>query len=250
VLLLSFHLGCAYSAVKIKKIQVTPENINAANAKLREGDILLAKKEFYPALLRYLEASKLNPSSEIIYNKLGIAYSQLMLYREAIAALNTAIALNKHYAYAYNNLGSVHFALRELRPAEKNFKRAIKLNPNVASFHQNLGAVYFEKKNYQHAKDEYRIALTLDKNVLSRSDAISLKAPGESQSNPMRNYQMAIIYASILQDVDKTIEHLKLAADQGYRVLDFVDKEPSFDPVRNDPRFKNFLEDLRILSLP
>ena len=83
----------------------------------------------------YLDASRSNPNSEYIHNKLGITYSQLKYYREASDAFYRSIVLNPKYPFSYNNLGSVYFALDEKKRAEANFKKAISLNPNVASFH-------------------------------------------------------------------------------------------------------------------
>lgn len=239
--------GLAGQTPRAKNFVPNASYLATANQRLGEGDILMARKEHYPALMKYLEASRLNPDSEIIFNKLGIVYSQLALNKEAVQALNRAITINKRYSYAYNNLGSVYFATRELGKAEKNFKKAIRLNSRIASFHYNLGAVYFEKKKFKNGEQEYRKALELDRGIFSREDTINLKAPAESLKNPERFYYLARIYA-FLNNVDKTIECLKSASDLHYKVVENVDKDVAFDTLRNDKRFVDFIEDLRLLK--
>lgn len=242
-ILLIVLLVCPLSGAE-KKPPIKEPDVKEAGVRTREGDILLARGEYYPALIKYLEASRLN-ANEVIFNKLGIVYSQLKLNRESINSFNKSISLNKKYPYSYNNLGSVYFSTRDLKHAEKNFKKAIKLNPNVASFHLNLGTVYFEKKQYNKGLEEYRKALTLDKEILSRNNALNLKAPSDVLNNPMRNYHLARIYA-LLGDIDGAIKYLKIASDQGCKVLDLVPQERDFDAIKEDPRFVDFMEDLKV----
>ena len=244
---LAAAVGLVGASSYAQRAAVSPEERAARNQRLAEGDILLARKEHYPALLKYLEASRLNPDNEIIFNKLGIVYSQLTLHREAIQSLNRSIGLNKRYAYAYNNLGSVYFATRDLRRAEKYFKKAIALNDHIASFHYNLGAVYFERRKFEQGKHEYQKALQLDRSIFGREDAINLKAPAETLNNPARHFHLAQIYASV-PNVEKTIEALQTASNLGFKVVEAVDKEPVFDPLRQDKRFLDFIEDLRVLK--
>src|SRR5262249_21785391 len=137
VLLVSVLLaGCRPAVVRTP---VPSEKILSANEAAREADIAFARRDFYAALIKYLEATRSNPNSEYIYNKLGITYSQLQYYPEATNAFERAIALNSKYAYPYNNLGSVYFATSDKAKAERCFRKAISLNPDVASFHVNLG---------------------------------------------------------------------------------------------------------------
>ncbi|MBI1745509.1 MAG: tetratricopeptide repeat protein [Acidobacteria bacterium] len=245
-----FLLSIANAAGRMpegKKSSVSLPNISLSSQRLGEGDIFMARKEHYPALIKYLEAGRLNPNSEVVFNKIGIAYSQLQLNKEAIHALNRALKLNKRYAYAYNNLGSVYFAIREIGRAEKNFKKAIRLHPDVASFHFNLGAVYFEKKKFKQGETEFQRALALDRGILNGENVINLKAPAETLRNPERHYHLARVFASV-KNVDKTIEYLQTASDLGFKVVETVDKEPIFDAVRQDQRFVTFIEDLRLLK--
>src|SRR5206468_121704 len=197
-------LGCP---AKFVQVRVQAEDIIRANEAAKEADLAFVRRDHYAALIKYLEAARYNPNSEYIYNKLGISYSQLRYYPEAVAAFQRSIALNPKYPYSYNNLGSVYFALDDKRKAERSFKKAISLNPNVASFHVNLGTLYFEKKQFEKGKEEWRQGLGIDPTILNKSEGISLVAAGSSTSPSDKSYFMARLFAS-MGDVEAAVERL------------------------------------------
>jgi tetratricopeptide (TPR) repeat protein len=242
-------VSCIGGSHRIVRIPVTPESIIRANESAKEADLYFARRDYYAALIKYLEASRLNPNSEYIYNKVGITYSQLKFYTEASAAFNRCIGLNPKYPYPYNNLGSVYFALDDKKKAEKYFKKALSLNPKVASFHINLGSLYFEKKQFDRGLAELKQGLALDPNIMNRSEAISLAASVSQGSSTEKNYRMARLFASI-GDAQRAIDSLQLALNSGFTDLDAILKEPDFDPIRKDPRFQDFMKNAALLVKP
>lgn len=210
---------------------------------------MFARKDYYAALIKYLEASRLNPNSEFIYNKLGISYSQLKYYPDAIASFLRSIGLNPKYPYAYNNLGTVYFANDDKKNAERNFKKAISVKPNVASFHINLGTLYFERKNVEKGLEEYRKGLAIDPSILRRSEGISLAAAGGRTNPGARHYMMARIFAS-MGDVEQALESLKLALAAGFTDFPAIKLEKDFDPIRQDERFLKFMQEVALLTRP
>ena len=96
-----FSADCFQKEVRVT---VSPEDAAKASVVATEGDAFFGRKDFYAALIKYLQAYRLNPNSEYLCNRLGIAYSQLSLYGEASQAFRRAIWLNKKYPYPYNNL--------------------------------------------------------------------------------------------------------------------------------------------------
>ena len=154
------QFGCG--GTTIVRVPIPAADIIKANEAARDADLSFARRDFYASLIKYLEAGRLNPNSEFIYNKLGIAYSQLQYYDEATNAFQRSIGLNPKYPYSYNNLGTVRFATGEKKSAEKFFRKAISLSPNTASFHVNLGTLYFEMGKMQKGMVEYRKGLAID----------------------------------------------------------------------------------------
>ena len=240
-----FLTGCPQQ--RVVRVEVPAENILRANGVSQEGDLAFARRDYYAALIKFLEASRLNPNSHAILNKLGIAYSQLKYYSDAGPAFERAIALNPKFAYAYNNLGTVYFAADDKSRAEKLFKKAIALQEDVASFHINLGTLYFEKGKYQKGMAELRKGLMLDPGIGGRGEGMALaQAPSRGSSNE-KNYFMARVYAS-MGDVDRAVESLKQALGAGFTDIDAIRKEPDFDKIRRDDKFIAFMQQATLMT--
>ncbi len=229
---------------KIARVPVTNEDVIRSNEISREADILFARKDYYAALIKYLEAGRLNPNSEFIYNRIGITYSQLSYYQEAIAAFRRSMQLNPKYSYSVNNLGSVYFALKDLKKSEKYFRKAVGMNSTEPSFHMNLGTLYFERKKYDKAMAAWRKGLALDPDILSRKSNVSLV--GGSTPSKEKNYFMARLYAAS-GDVLRAIECLEQAFMDGFSDIEAIDKQADFDPIRKDSRFVEFMKNVELL---
>jgi tetratricopeptide (TPR) repeat protein len=230
----------------VVRVPVQPADVIRANEAAKDGDMAFARKDYYSALIKYLEASRANPNSEYIYNKLGITYSQLKYYREATDAFQRSIGLNPKYAYSYNNLGSVYFAIDDKKRAERNFKRAIGLSPNVASFHITLGSLYFERKKMDRGMAEWRKGLELDSTILQKSEGVSLVAAGSRGSKSDRNYFMARLFASV-GDAERAVESLQQALSAGFSDIEAIHREHDFDPIRQDEKFQAFMKTALLL---
>jgi tetratricopeptide (TPR) repeat protein len=241
-----FLSGCS---TPIVRVPVPSEDIIKANEAARDADLAFARKNYYAALIKYLEAARLNPNSEFIHNKLGIAYSQLKYYTEAANAFERSIGLNPKYPYSYNNLGTVHFAGGEKKKAEKYFRKAISLSPNTASFHVNLGTLYFEMGKMQKGMAEFRKGLAIDPAIMGKSDSISLSAAGAQRSPTERAYFLARLFAS-MGDAERAVENLKQALNAGFLNLEAIRKEPDFDPIREDQRFVAFMKSATLIVKP
>ncbi len=238
-----FACGLLAGCHKVVQVRVTDEDILKANSAAQEGDLAFNRKDFYSALIKYLESSRYNPNNAFVFNKLGIAYLQLKYYQEAVTSFTRSINLNPKYPSAYNNLGSAYFAQKDLKKAEKYYKKALNMKNDEASFHMNMGSLYFERKKYEKGMEEWRKGLALDRNVL-RNSAVSLV--GNSASSAERRYFMARLMATS-GEVDLTIEYLKQAITDGFTDIDAIRKQPDFDHVRQDKRFIDFMENAEVL---
>ncbi len=239
-------IGCPRPIVRV---DVLPESIIRANQVALEADLSFARKDFYAALIKYLDAGRLNPNSHYIQNKIGIAYSQLKYYPEASNAFLRSIGLNPKYEYSYNNLGTVYFATGDKNKAERYFKKAIGINGNVASFYINLGTLYFEKKKLDKAMAEWKKGLTIDPGIMNRSEGVSLSAAGNRTNTGEKSYFIARLYAS-QGDVERAVENLQLALNAGFTNIDAIRTERDFDPIRQDEKFQTFMKTATVLSKP
>jgi len=237
-----FETGCR---PKYVRQPVPAEDVLKASAIAQEGDIAFARGDHYKALIKYLEAMRLNPYEKTLLNRLGIAYSQLRFYDEALEAFQKAVDLDPKLAYAVNNIGSVYFAEQNYRKAEKYFKKAIRIKKDDSSFYMNLASLYLEKKKPKKAIAEWRKALAIDPNAFSKASSVSLGS--NTRSSPMeKSYFVARLYAS-MGNVEMAIESLKEAFNYGFSDIEAIKTQEDFNPVRKDARFVEFIENLSLL---
>jgi tetratricopeptide (TPR) repeat protein len=238
LILLGVAGGCRPAVVRVP---VSPEDLKRANAVALEGDIAYARRDYYAALIKYLEAGRLNPNSEYVFNKVGITYSHLKFYAEAIAAYNRSIGLNPKYPYSYNNLGSVYFASDDKKKAEKYFRKAIGMKGDEATFHVNLGVLLMENKKYEKGLQELRKAVSLDPQIFKRPDLDSLAAASSQKNSTERSYAMARLHAS-MGNAELAVENLQQALTNGFTNLEAIRTEHDFDPIRQNEKFIAFMK--------
>ena len=230
--------GCS---ARIARVAVSNEDVIKANRLTQQGNTAYTDREYYAALIKYLMAYELNPNSEYIGNRIGMAYLQLDYYDDAITILQRSIALNPKSPFSVNNLGSAYFAAGNLKKAEKYFKKAIKLKKDEASFYLNLGTVYLERKKPEKAFEEWRKSLSLNPDILSGNNSIRVAIDGGGTPEKDRLYFMARVYA-VAGDIPKTIESLENALMKGFYDIENIERDPEFDPIRKDERFVKFMK--------
>lgn len=238
-------MASASCAGRVVRVPVSDEDAQQARFALKAGDLAFSRKDYYAALIQYLEGSRYNPNDEVLLNRLGVAYAQLKLYRQARETLLRAVRLQPDFSHGYNNLGSIYFLQKNLKKAEAHFLKAIRLNDREASFHINLGSLYLERKRPRDAIASWRRALEIDPLALSKSSSIQLTRGG--RTSPMeRSYLMARLYA-LDNNVDMVIQSLKQSFSQGFADVDAIRRQPDFDIVRENPRFVDFVSELDLL---
>ena len=157
-----------------------------------EGDKLLGEGKDYPALLKYLKASEVNPFNEAIFGKLAMTFARAQQFSRAMEATKRAIGLNPDYPFAYNTQGIIFLARGEYSKAILSFKKAIDLNPGVASFYANLGTAYIQLSRFDEWRDAYRKAVEIDPQVFSGSEGIQLSY--QTGSKPVRAFTSERLY--------------------------------------------------------
>jgi tetratricopeptide (TPR) repeat protein len=213
-----------------------PPEINASVEELeRRGDELRAEKAYLDALDYYRAALAKKPSAKI-YNKIGIVALQMQRFREAQRNFERAIHSDPQFADAYNNLGAAHYEEKNYRKAIKLYLKAIELKPDAASYFSNLGAAYFSKKEFERAVQSYNHALELDPDVLERTTRTGISLLASPEDRAHYNYVMAKLYAK-MGAVDRSLEYLRKAMEEGYKGINEVYKDEEFAGLRKDPRF-------------
>lgn len=206
----------------------------------KRGDDLRAQKDFLQALDFYKAALKKSGSEAPLRNKMGMCNLMLARYKDAKKEFEKATKADKTMAEAWNNLGVVFYQQKKYRPAIKNYKKAIAIRQS-ASFHSNLGTAYFAKKQYDEAGKEYELAFSLDPTVFDRSSQLGLAARmGTPEEKARYAYMIAKMYAK-QGDMEKTLQYLRRAMEEGYKDIDNVYRDNEFAGIRKDQRFTELM---------
>ena len=221
---------------RIEKLPVPRENVLQAYRLMAEGDQLALAGQAHFSLLKYLEASQLNPYHEVIFNKLAIAYSRLSQFRQAGEAIDRSLRLEPNYAFAHNTRGIIHLANEFNQSAISSFKEAIKIKPEEANFYVNLGHAYLRSNKYEEGLETYQMALQLDPEILGKSDVIELSYQDRQEASSERFYQMARIFAE-LGDKTVCLDYLGKALSAGFSDGQRLLADAAFEQLLKDAEF-------------
>ncbi|MFQ5738043.1 MAG: tetratricopeptide repeat protein [Acidobacteriota bacterium] len=227
-------------ASRINKEPIAREDATRALRVMMEGDRLLKAEKDHLALLRYVEASTLNPYSEIIFNKLAVAYARLLRFDQAKKAVDRAVRLNPDYASAQNTRGIIFLALQNRKKAIGSFKRAIHLNPAKPSFYVNLGTAYLHRGNYEEARQAFLKARELDPEVFGKEGKIRVST-GPATDSPEQYYQMAKLFAE-LGDKESSLNYLSKAFSCGFQDQSRLMSESAFEKFKQDTDFIRLIQ--------
>jgi Flp pilus assembly protein TadD len=126
------------------------------------GNILSNQKNYQEAIIKYQEASNLDPGNSIFVVNLGNTLYDLGRFEKAIAKFKRAIELTPNDASAYNNWGNALFNLRKFEEAIAKYKQAIELNPGDAIVYNNWGVALNELGKFEEAIAKCKRAIELN----------------------------------------------------------------------------------------
>ena len=96
---------------------------------------------------------------------MGIVYSQLETWEDALTSFQKAVELNPDYAAAYLGLGIAYTMLGRNSDAVEICRKAIRIKPGYAQAHYALGLNYLMLGDRASALEEHRILETLDRDL-------------------------------------------------------------------------------------
>ena len=200
------------------------------------GDQARVQKDYVEAIRYFEAATKKDPKSSVLLNKLGLAELKNNDLIDARFYFEKAAKRDSKNAEAINNLGAVYYMQKNYGAAAKYFKKAVALEETRPTFHINLGAAWFSQKKTERAVMEYARALELDPMALQNSGKIGVTAQIASpEERAQFSYMMAKIYAK-RGDTEDCLQCLRKAKEDGYHNLANVYKDEEFAKMRDNPR--------------
>jgi tetratricopeptide (TPR) repeat protein len=122
------------------------------------------QKNYVAALAYFQKAKEKNPQDADVWFYLGVCYSELGRYQDAIESYKQTIRIKPDYADAHYNLGNAYGILGRYEDAVESYKQVIRINPDLAEAHNNLGGAYFKLGRYQDAVESYKQAIIINPN--------------------------------------------------------------------------------------
>lgn len=203
------------------------------------GDIYMARKMYREAAEMY----RMMPAdSPLTWNKVGIAYHQMLDIDAAKKYYEKASKLNPRYSEAINNLGTIHYARKSYRRAVSQYKRALKIKPDSASILSNLGTAYFARRNYKEALKAYDQALALDPEVFEHRNAAGVLLQERTVEERAKfHYYMAKSYARAGQH-ERSLLYIRKALEEGFKEREKLASDSEFALMREMPEFQELLK--------
>jgi len=206
----------------------------------RQGDQLRGQKRYLDAI-DYYDAAIAKQPTAILWNKKGIAFLFLQRTRDAHKSFEEALKIDKNSAEGLNNLGFMAQLEKRYNKAIKCYDKALAIRPNSPTFHYNLGAAYFSKHNFEKASQEYHTAYQLDPDIFQRVSKTGVMAQSTSpEDRAAFSFMVAKMYAQA-GDVDRSLEYLRKAMEEGYKNINKVYTDTEFASLRTDKRFADLM---------
>jgi tetratricopeptide (TPR) repeat protein len=201
----------------------------------------------------------------------GLASAEMMVgvrgsaeAREAAEALKKALELDDASADAYAAQGFIlMFHYWDWEGAEKYLRRALELDPNSVNAHHWLAVYLSIHRRLDEAKAEMQKALELaPTSPILNADMGQLHYFAGEREAAIEYCQKALaldpdnLIASVYLDQinqpkeignrEATLKLLSRAADQYKFIVPYMAVDPLYDPLREDPRFKELLRKLHL----
>lgn len=154
--------------------------LNGVKALPESYDLLTHAISFLIAARDYQEAAGLVDSRSLpqmeadpkIWVDLGLCYRNLGEYAKAMAAYETAMAIDPTYPVIHNNLGTLHLAMLRDEPdasmvtkAVAHFEKAVELDPGYAAAYYGLGQALYRSGKFDRSIAAMKRAVGLDQGL-------------------------------------------------------------------------------------
>lgn len=217
------------------------EKMTPREAAELHADILMARKEFLDAARAYDDILKTDPNSADLFNKMGVAYQQLVDLNRAERCYKKAMHADKTFASAVNNVGTIEYEKKHYAKAVGYYQKALELRGDMAPIYANLAYAYIEDKKYPQAMDAFGKAVAIDPSVLETKGGNGTVIQQRTTTDPGLFYFFVAKSYAMAGDAERAAHYLKLSRDDGYKDFASAQTDPGFAKVIKDPRVQEVL---------
>ena len=229
---------------------------NLAEAHLSLATIKMNAWEWASAERECLRAIELNPNLAHAHIMYASYLSNMGRHEEAVAQAKRGRELDPLSIRVNLNYGTVLLLARRYEEAIETFKKTLELNPNSEDTHNSLAFGYLASGNYAESIremleinggepgatnniSEIYLAVAYAK-AGNREKASSILKQLETSKDYVAPGELAVLYVA-LGDTQSAFASLEKAYVAHDLQLQYLKVEPGFDPIRDDPRFKDLV---------
>lgn len=214
--------------VTTKQFDLTPEE---------RGNLLMAEKRYQAAI----EAFKKAPhNSAEVWNRMGIAYEQMLNPNEAMRCFLQSLKLDPRNGHVLNNLATIYVSSKDYRTAERYYRKALKLEPKSAVILKNYGTDLLMRRKYKQGGQMYAKAAAIDPLIFQGTSGFSVANPTSTENRGAMNYYLAITCARAGMK-EPAIDYLRKALSEGYINSKKIIDNNEFASLRGIPAFEQLL---------
>ena len=173
------------------------------------GLALESRGKFNEAVINYKRAVEINPRYDQAYYNMGKAFEDLGKVDEAITSYQKAVEVNPFYVKAYYNLGNTLSDMGRLDEAVRNYEKAIAHNLGYVKAYYNLGITLVEQRKLEEAVSRFRQTIKMKPDHLEAHINLGIVLSAQNKLNDaVVHFREAL---RINPDYAKTNEQLGLA---------------------------------------
>src|SRR5467141_637580 len=240
----------------LRALEIDP-GLAEAHASL--GLISLYDFDWQTALNEFRAAIELKPDYAAAHKFYGQALTGFGQLEEGLAELERARQEDPTSLIINNNIAYNHLVARDYVGAASRLKKNLEMDPSFWLSHLDLAGAYMLQGKYDDALAELdkirqapsglaeALRARIHARAGRRAEALRLLHHMEERSGRgyVRASQLGIVWVA-LGDKDRAFALFEKGCSERDSLLHYVKSDPSFDPVRSDPRFKQLLKCLHL----
>jgi len=256
-LLLTDEYGTATPDEALKRARVSVAkalelNDSLAEAHTVQAGIKLVERNFDDAGKEFRRALELNPNYAVGHVRFAYYLFSTLRLDDALAHMRRAQQLDPVSAVTNGALAGMLYNARDYDNSISYSKRALELEPSSLPARLNLAEAYIQKRMFNEALAEIEKVKDGSPDYYywekafayafagRRDDARRMLSDVEKHSTFAIHYNYALVYGA-LGEKDRAFAEMDQMAIGRFR-LAAVKFDPQFDPLRGDPRFKEYLK--------
>jgi TolB-like protein/predicted Zn-dependent protease len=247
------------------KIRELALKASALDSSLAEPHIDLAfvaflKYDWDGAEVEFKKGLRLNPGDAVAHRLYSTYLSAVGRMDDALAEDKISQRLDPVSPYMLEGIARSLYRMRQYDEAIAQFRKVLALDPQFGYAHLGLGKVYIQKHLYKEALTELQLAQQLiGKRPSSVADVARVYALSGKTAEAQKILQEFLEQSRHGSFPPKPISDVYLALGDRESALEWLAKavrardmnlrlttDPSYDPIRSDPRFAQLLQEAKL----